>query len=78
MDQLMAWGSVQLNLGVLDPSSEPMFIGDIPITLCKGSSSNCNLRMSRDYTPILHYLQPRVMFAGSEVDFLVSAKYCAW
>ena len=74
----MAKEEFQFNLAVLDPSSEPMFIGDIPFTLCKGSSSNCNLRMSRDYTPILYYLQPRVMFAGSEVAFLVDPKLCAW
>ena len=73
LDSLIQGESFSFNVAVLDPEVANTATGGLSVIGC-ASGTNCKLVMSRFYTPILYYLQPRVMFDGSEVDFIVDPK----
>jgi len=39
-----------------------------------GKSANCRIVMSRAYTPVLYYIQPKVVYYGSDISFYVDPK----
>ena len=65
MEQV-SWTIGVVNLGVDGALSE-----SASLLTCSGS---CIITQRRSFTPILYYLQPRVMYNGSEVDFIVDPK----
>lgn len=38
------------------------------------TTTNCKVNYSREYTPLLYYMSPRVMYYGSETAFYVDPK----
>ena len=38
------------------------------------SGPSCNFRMSRQYTPILYYIVPSVLYEGADISFYLDPK----
>lgn len=64
--------SLTFDISLLDTGAA----GGVTTTLAcpSSSSSNCKLTVTRSYTPVLFYLNPRVVYDGSDVTFYVDPK----
>lgn len=72
MDYFQGEDSVTFTLGLID--TDPETGEQTPINCPSATINNCRLVMTRSMTPILSYMNPRVLYDGAELSFYLDPK----
>jgi len=72
-EELAPFDAITYDLSLI--SMDDMSMEGMKYFKCQtGSSANCRIIMSRAYTPVMYYIQPQVVYYGSDISFYVDPK----